>query len=107
MTLRHSLVSACLLVFSLACTDASAAYYYGKFDYAQSDISNSTRMGYYNVAKGLHIYTTPGGNADLMLAAHMRKAPVDITYAVIACPAGISGTCGSIVALGVTASTIP
>jgi hypothetical protein len=107
MTLRHALVFACLLVSSLVCADASAAYYYGKFDYAQSDFSSSTRMHYYNVAAGLHIYTTPGGNADLMQAAFMRKAPVDVTYSVIACPAGISGTCGSIIVLNVSAVTIP
>jgi hypothetical protein len=107
MTLRHSLVSACLLVSSLACADASAAYFYGKFDSAQSDVSNSTRMRYSNTAAGLGIYTTPGANADLMQAAFMRKAPIDVTYNVIACPAGVTGTCGALVVLNVSAITIP
>lgn len=85
---------------------ASAAYFGGKFDVAATD-SSSSNVRYYNAAQGLSIYAAPGPSAAVLQDAFFRKTYVSLNYTPQVCPPGITGTCGSLTTITVSAFNIP
>ena len=95
------------LLFGAACSDANASNFAGKFDIAQTNSSSTTSTRYYNAAAGLSIYAPAGASADLLREAYFRKVFVNVSYTAIACPGGVSGTCGQLFYITVDALNIP
>ena len=86
--------------------DASAANFNGKLDVVDyNSASNSAR--YYSYTAGLSIFAPTGVAGDLLREAYFEKATVNVSYTPIACPGGITGACGNLLFVSVSAAAIP
>lgn len=102
MTRRFAIVA--VLLFILSASSAFADNVSGKITVVQTN-SNGTRF-FFGVQK-LSLFTTSAEHRALLLGAFLRKANVDAGYTKIACPGGITGTCGTVNFVSVDASAIP
>jgi hypothetical protein len=85
------LLIALLLVMALP-LPTRAANYVGKISLVEYT-ANGTR--FYIRSSHLSLYAT-GDQKDILLEAFFHKSNVSVGYASIACPGGISGSCGKV-----------
>ncbi len=102
MTRRFVFLALLLLV--LSASSAFADNVSAKITLVQT---NSNGMRFFFSAQGLSLFTTSAEHRELMLGAFFRKANVDVGYTKIACPGGITGTCGTVNFVSVNTSTFP
>ena len=86
--------------------DAHATNFAGKFDIADN-FGTNTSTRFYNATVGLSVFAPAGIPGDLLREAFFRKTYVNVSYTPIACPAGITGSCGTVTTVSVSASNIP
>jgi hypothetical protein len=107
MKIAISLAVASLLLVAVS-QDASAANFAGKFDVESSDFSsNNGTVRFYSASQSLSIFAAPGAYASMLQEAFFRKTFVNASYTPVACPAGITGSCGTLNTLTIAASNIP
>jgi hypothetical protein len=100
----YRMMTATLMVLVLlVAADLRADNFSGKITLVQVN-SNGTR--FFISGKNLSLFA-PAEPREVLLQAFFKKAPVDVGYTVIACPGGITGTCGNVNFVNVNAVNIP
>jgi hypothetical protein len=102
MIRRFAIVT--LLLIILSASSAFADNVSAKITIVQT---NSNGMRFFFGAQGLSLFTTSAEHRELLLGAFLRKTNVDAGFTKIACPGGITGTCGTVTFVSVAAANIP
>lgn len=102
MTRRFVVVT--FLLLALSAPAAFADNVSGKMTVVQT---NSLGMRFFFGPQKLSLFTTSAEHRELLLGAFLRKANVDAAYTKIACPGGITGTCGTVTFVSVDVTAIP
>ncbi|HEY6229942.1 MAG TPA: hypothetical protein VIW64_01650 [Pyrinomonadaceae bacterium] len=103
--MRYKLTVLILVLFlSLASAmPALAVNFFGKITLVQVT-SLGTR--FFVQPNGLSLFAT-GEYRDVLLQAFYKKASVSVAYNTVACPGGITGTCGNVTFVTVDQSNLP
>lgn len=85
----------------------AAASYNGTIGLVQvSEINGSETARFYVAASALSLYAT-GVEQDLLREALVHKAFVSVSYTVMTCPPGITGSCGLVSMVTLSAANVP
>ncbi len=101
--MRYRLTVIVMFLILASAVPAFAVNFSGKITLVQVT-SLGTR--FFVQPKGLSLFAT-GEYRDVLRDAFYRKANVDVGYTTIACPGGITGTCGNVNFVSVDQSGLP
>jgi hypothetical protein len=89
-----SLVAAACVTFA-SVPAANAANFFGRITLVQVTGTEGTLRFFISGGAGLSLFAS-GDFKDVLLHAFYQKANASISYNVITCPGGITGTCGAV-----------
>ena len=106
VTMKWADAACVALLFTLAPSAALAENYGGRIDLVSALSASPTSYRAFVRASSLSLYAE-GRLADLLAQAFFRKAAVSVSYDVIPCSGGITGTCGRVRSVSADVTGIP
>lgn len=103
MRTKSLLSVAVVLGLLLTALPAHAVNFHGKIKLVQV---TGVGLRFQTASPSVSLFAT-GDAKEVMIQAFYKKATLDIAYNTIACPAGITGTCGNVTFVSVNDTGLP